>query len=501
MLMRSMWSHNSAGLDAMREAYRAGVRRMVLSGPTGSGKTHLAAGVIDAALEKGKRVAFVVSNLSLIDQTVDAFWREGITDIGVVQASHEMTNFSKPIQIVSIQTVGKRGVYPHADVIIVDECHVLYKAHHHWFTARPNGLFIGLSATPYAKGLGNVFQKLIKTGTTQQMIDLGILCPFKVFATGHPDMKGVRTLAGDYHEGDAAKAMQGGNLTADIITTYRKLWGKGKTLVFGVDCAHASTIAARYNEAGIKALYQDGDTPSVDRTAIKRAFHNGDADVVVNVGTLTTGTDWDVRCLQLCRPTKSEILLKQIIGRALRTAPGKDYALILDHSDSTSRIGFVTDIEYDDLDSTARPLNQVERAKPLPKLCTRCTALLTKRADNCWNCGLSFKVVSEILEDDGELYEVQRGVPMAKKGGKREYSMREKAEWFAQIKRYKIQRGKSDGWAAHTFKDKFGTWPNHPSIRHVEPADFVFTEVYSFIKHKNIAYARSLAKQGGARRV
>jgi superfamily II DNA or RNA helicase len=511
-LTRELWDHNAIAISAMRESFKTGIRRMVISGPTGSGKTHLAAGVVDSALSKGRKVAFVVPYLSLIDQTVEGFYHEGITEVGVIQADHHLTDWSKPVQVCSIQTIGKRQAFPDADVIVFDECHLLFKAHRHWMTLHGpkhndagemisgGRVFVGLSATPYAKGLGDLFETLIPTGTTQGMIDAGILSPFRVFATGHPDMRGVKTLAGDFHEGETAERMQRGTLTADIIATYRKQWGRGKTLVFAVDCAHAKTLAARFNEAGIKAAYQDADTAGCDRREIKRAFHAGEIEVVCNVGTLVAGVDWDVRCLVLARPTKSEILLKQIIGRSLRTAPPgtepKPYALILDHSDTTSRLGFVTDIEHDHLDSTERRINYAERKKLLPKLCSKCEALLTKKADNCWNCGHAFAKLSAIQEADGDLIEVQRGtITMGKKGGKREYSMSEKAEWFSQIKRLRVDRNKSEGWAAHTYKAKFGVWPNDPRIRQVEIADFITTEVYSFVKFLNIQYAKRMEKQ------
>ena len=81
-----------------------------------------------------------------------------------------------------------------------------------------------------------------------------------------------------------------------------------------------------FSKAGVKAEYMDGETSKAERRAIKARFHAGDTQVVCNVGVLTTGIDWDVRCIVLCRPTKSEMLYVQIIGRGLRTAPGKPIA-------------------------------------------------------------------------------------------------------------------------------------------------------------------------------
>jgi DNA repair protein RadD len=99
--------------------------------------------------------------------------------------------------------------------------------------------------------------------------------------------------------------------------------------------------------------------------------------VVCNVGVLTTGVDWDVRCIILARPTKSEILYTQIIGRGLRTAEGKQDCLVLDHSDTTLRLGFVTDIHHSKLsdgtlegDTSAAPQ---DKPPAKPKECTICS--------------------------------------------------------------------------------------------------------------------------------
>jgi superfamily II DNA or RNA helicase len=94
------------------------------------------------------------------------------------------------------------------------------------------------------------------------------------------------------------------------------------TLCFAVNRAHAQHIADRFEEHGVRAGYVDCDTPANERADNRRKFHSGEYQVVCNVGVLTIGVDWDVRCTILARPTKSEILYTQIVGRGLRTAQG-----------------------------------------------------------------------------------------------------------------------------------------------------------------------------------
>jgi DNA repair protein RadD len=489
-MLTELWPHQTRALQALKETVWNGVRRIVVQSPTGSGKTKLAAAIVEGAIRKGNRMAFVVPAISLVDQTVEAFYAEEIRDVGVIQANHQMTDWSKPVQVCSIQTLRKRAAFPEAKVVVFDECHVLHEHHKTWIQdpAWADVPFIGLSATPWTVGLGKYFDTLLIAATTKELIDQKFLAPFKVFATGHPDLTGVRNVAGDYHEGELSDAMQKGTLTADIVHTWKEKWGKDKTLCFGVDCAHAQALQKRFEESGISCGYQDARTPDVERAEIKRKFHNGSYQIVANVGTLTTGVDWDVRCLILARPTRSRILYTQIIGRALRTAPDKEHALILDHSDTTQRLGFVTDIIQEHLDS-GKPSDKPERVPPMPKECKQCGILKPMKSKVCPNCGFEAVVTSGISEKDGELIEVTAG-GRGKRKGKREYTMEEKAKFYAGLKAYGIQHGRKEGWAAHSYKDKFGAWPDW-SIKNVPPAPYPSVEIVMWVKSRNIAWAKS----------
>ena len=92
---------------------------------------------------------------------------------------------------------------------------------------------------------------------------------------------------------------------------------------------------------------------------------------------MTTGVDLDVRCIILARPTKSEILYTQIVGRGLRTAEGKQDCLILDHSDTTLRLGFVTDIHHEHLDDGRPPEEQGLRSRKVASAAERVPLLLS----------------------------------------------------------------------------------------------------------------------------
>jgi DNA repair protein RadD len=337
-----------AEIDA---AIAAGCNRIVVQAPTGFGKTIVGAHRLRLLQDASKRAIFITPALSLIDQTVEKLYAEGVRDVGVIQANHRMTNYARPIQVASVQTLERREV-PDADEIIIDEVH-------RWFKFYPKLLsnprfagvpIIGLTATPWTKGLGKYFRKLIIGATTQGLINSGYLSPFRPFAPASPDLTGVRTLAGDYHEGDLGKAMNKVVLVADVVTTWLERAKDRPTLCFAVDRAHAKALQEKFINFGVCAEYIDCYTEAAERNAIARRFHAGEVKVICNVGCLTTGIDWDVRCIILARPTKSEMLFVQMVGRGLRTAPGKADCLILDHSDNHTRLGFVTDIHHDHLD-------------------------------------------------------------------------------------------------------------------------------------------------------
>jgi DNA repair protein RadD len=414
---------------------------------------------------------------------VSKFWQEGITELGVIQANHVMTDWSRPVQIASVQTLQRREI-PAADVVVIDEAHRWFDFYGRWMcdSAWLGKPFIGLSATPWTRGLGQYFDDLIIAATTADLVASGFLSPFRVYAPAHPDLTGVRTVAGDYHEADLSAAMNKQRLVADVVETWQRRAENRLTFCFAVDRAHARHLQAKFEEAGVTTGYIDAFTPAKEREEIRQRFHDGEIRVVVNVGCLTTGIDWDVRCIVLARPTKSEILFVQIVGRGLRMAEGKDDCLILDHSDNTLRLGFVTDIHHATLDDGRARASGKGSGVRLPKACPKCAYLNPPHTPVCAACGFKAEAVSRVSAADGELIEItgrrKRGVATPE----------EKAAFFAQLKGYAQQRGYSPGWAAHKFREKFDAWPSE--CRNV-PAHEPTPQVMSWIKSRNIAWAKS----------
>lgn len=493
--MRPLRPHQSTAISSLRDALRSGSRRPMLQAPTGAGKTVLAAAIIDSALAKGRRVIFTVPAVSLVDQTAREFYAEGIRDIGVIQADHPMTDLSKPVQIASIQTLQRRFLPP-ADLVLIDEAHKVFDFVAEWME-RDEWLdvpFIGLSATPWTKGLGRLYDRLIIAATTSELIRAGYLSNFRVFAPSHPDLSGVRTRAGDYVESELSVAMQRGTLVADVVETWLSHGERRPTLCFAVDRVHARTLQVRFQEAGVRCGYIDGESTPTEREQVRRDFASGALEVVCNVGVLTTGVDWDVRCIVLARPTKSEMLYTQIIGRGLRTAAGKDDCLILDHSDTTLRLGFVTDIHHSRLDggrleSGETAAEPEERPKAKPRECPKCHCVMPPMLQACPACGSSNERRSGVETVEGELVDLtaQRKANAAEDWGA-------KVAFIGQLKDYAKKTGKSDGWVSQKYRSKTGVWPNDPRVRFA-PIVECGPEVASWIRSQNIRFAKSMEKR------
>ncbi len=495
---RELYDYQAAAIDNLRDALRQGKRRPILMSPTGSGKTKTAAKIVELAQAKGKRAIFTVPRISLVDQTIEAFAQDGVQDCGVIQASHILTDWSRPIQIASLQTLSRRSL-PEADLVIVDEAHIRSQFLEKWM-AMPEWSkvpFIGLSATPWSKGLGQHFDHLIVVATTQQMIDWGRLSPFRCFAPSHPDLSGVKIIAGDYHEGQLSDRMNTEPLVADVVETWMKL-GEGRpTLVFGVDRAHAKHLQERFIAAGIPCGYQDAHTDLTERKVIRDKFHRGEYRVVCNCETLTTGVDWDVRCLVLARPTRSHILYTQIVGRGLRTAPGKDHLILLDHSDTTSRLGFVTDIHFPCLDDGSGRSEKAIHKEPLPKECPSCHYLRPPRVSVCPSCGFKPEPKSKVQEEEGELVELTKLQKKRNKNGIIELQGKQigLADFFGQLKSVAAKKGYKPGWSAMKFKTATGVWPNKYKFAPARPISY---EVDSWVRAQVVRWAKSQPPKGDA---
>ena len=483
--------YQEEAIRRLRQSLKLGNKRPVLQLPTGAGKTRVASAIIDLALARRKRAIFTVPAVSLVDQTVDSFLRVGVSELGVIQQAHEMTDSSRPVQVASVQSLMRRDIPP-ADLVIVDECHRMFDFVHDWM-ARPewkNVPFIGLSATPWARGLGRHYDDLVIGETIQGLIDAGHLSPFRTFAPNIPDLSGVGVQGGDYIQKQLSAVMGEEKLVADVVQTWLEKGENRPTLCFAVDRAHAKHLQMSFEAVGVPTGYVDAYTKPEVREAIRRSFQAGRLEVVVNVGCLTTGVDWDVRCISLARPTKSEMLYVQMIGRGLRTAEGKSDCLILDHSGTTLTLGFVTDIHRDKLcDGKERGKSDPMAKERLPKPCPQCAFLKPVGMRACPSCGFAPQHgPKEIRCADASLVE------LTKDKRKVEPSKRDEREFYAELLHIAMGRGYKLGWAAAKFREWRGKWPPRDWQHTVVPISPSLA-TQNWVTSRAIAWAKAQPKR------
>ena len=303
-----------------------------------------------------------------------------------------------------------------------------------------------------------------------------------------PDLAAVRTVAGDFHEAELSDAANTPKLVGDIITNWHTRACDIATIAFCVDRNHARHVEQRFREAGVASEYLDGETPHAAREAIFARFRSGTTKVIVNIDVLTAGFDADVRCVIDARPTKSEMRFVQAVGRGLRTAPGKDRLLILDHAGNTQRLGFVDAIHYDVLDDgdpRRAERRKAERMAADVRLCSKCAAAMLRGTLTCIECGYEEPAKTNVVETNASLVEFgteaeRRSTP----------TVFDQAEFYAELKGYAATRGYNPGWVAHKFREKFGSWPNAPLIRNVESTS-PSLKTENWIRSRQIAYAKS----------
>ncbi|EFJ2828378.1 DEAD/DEAH box helicase [Escherichia coli] len=468
--------------------------------PTGSGKTGLAAFITDGLVSRGMRVLFVVPYTILINQTAQRFIQYGLSEdeISFIWRDHPNHDPSRLIQIASADTLIRREFPTNIDLLIIDEAH-LRKRRILKETARlveeGTTKVIGLSGTPFSSFLGRYYQCLLKPTTIRELIRRGELSNYEFYAPTKPDLQGVKTKVSmeygrDYDESQLAEIMCGADLVGDIVDNWLCNGRDLPTVAFCVNKTHASFVTRQFIKAGINAEIMIAETPHDERQLMIHRFETGATKIIVSVGVLVAGFDSDVRCIIYARPTKSEIRWLQAIGRGLRTADGKASCLIFDHSGTVHRLGFPESIEYDELPGSSDGMKAPsssrleEREEKLPKECPECHFMKPAGVYVCPKCGFKPLAGEDVKTD------TRRNIRKLSKDEKI-YTRSDKQAWWSQIKFYQRQRASlgrpvSDGWCAHTFREKFGEWPDGLSSFPME----ITPEVSNYIKHKLIRFAK-----------
>ncbi len=447
-----------AAVEAVREAYRRGKRRVLLVSPTGTGKTEMYLSIVHSALARGNKVLVLASQEELIEQPGRKLEAAG-QDFGVLQADHWRLRPGLPLQLASVQTLARRGARPEAAVVICDEAHLFVAETFRKIVADyPKAVILGLTATPRrldGRGLGELFEELVIATTIEKEIADGFLVPVRTIAPFVPDLSEIEVARGDFARGKAARFMEKSVIVGDVVKTWKERAEGRTTIGFACDIAHSEKMVAACREAGINAAHVDGSASRAERARLLADLASGQLDFLWNAQLLTLGIDVPrVSCIVMARPTLSETVYLQEGGRGLRPFPGKADLLLLDHAGNCLRHGLIEWEREWSLTGTVR--KRPDACAPGLRLpCQKCFAISPAGAFTCVGCGALFpKKPRIVLERPGELQEVTLSSRAAR------FNPEERARMLAKWIRDGEERGYAPTRATVIFRNVFGVAPD-----------------------------------------
>ena len=441
--------------------------------------------LVKEAATKGSRTAFICDRITLIYQTSALFDKYRI-DHGIIQAGHWRWRPYERVQVCSSQTLARRGISTDFRLVIVDEAHTAYATTTKFIMAHPDIITIGLTATPFTKGLGEVYSRVVNVTTTDKLLDEGWLAPIKAYASKAIDMKGA-ALKFDGEWTEQEMQTRGIKIIGDVIEewidkTGKHFGGPVKTIVFSATVDHGTELCRQFQAAGLnfqQISYKDGNDEG--RRALIEEFRKPDSEIMglVSCEVLAKGFDVpDIRAGIMCRPYRKSLSGHvQQIGRLMRPSPGKDFALLLDHAgnflrfrDDTAEF-FANGVSaLDDGAHDAKPRKDPEEAEKKQMVCGQCAYVMTVKMTHCPACGWERprRLVPEHIA--GTMHEI--GLKKSKAIKVEEWLLDKERVW-RQICHHALERKGGDAIAAERFgkaqyRSLYGQWPRY-AMRNIEP--------------------------------
>lgn len=471
--------YQQQAINNLRTAYRSGSKALLLCLPTGGGKTVIFSYITQNMVNRGHNVLILVHRRELVQQCSDTLAKLGV-DHGIIAAGTKTSN--NPVQVASVQTLVRRlkKVNFNPDLIIVDEAHHAVagswsKILDHFFGIR----ILGVTATPMrldGKGLKSYFDLLILGPSVAELTEQKYLVPARCFSIPKKfDRKQIAMSGGDFVASKAEELLLQGKINGDAVHEYQRHCPGKPALVFCCTIKHSKYVAELFADAGFRAAYLSAETPAPERRQLIADLGEGRLDILTNCMVVSEGTDIPVvTAAILLRPTESEALYLQQVGRVLRPAPDKPNAIIIDCVGNVKRHGLPSDERNFSLED--RP--KKEGAAPV-KECPNCYAVLPIQTQICPECSHVFvsKAKAEKPVQLVQLEEITSSSRRRKLTGfeyNRRRTLTAMAKTFEELDALRIKWGYKPGWTYKIMQER-----KAKELLRISPRGMVWSDILS----------------------
>jgi len=334
--------------EAVMSSWQEGHRHVLVSPPTGTGKTEIGLEVAGRVWTGKERVLIIAHRRELVAEPIERLIRRyPLMSLytGKVQGPHN--DLDKPIISASIQTLRNRiqDLLGHGpiDMVWVDEAHHVHASTYRYvlrqlLQANPQLRHMGTTATPYrADGQRMVgrrapYKHMAFFREIPWAMKNGHICPLSPLAVHVDwDTSDIRTVGGDFDTAALTGLLDATNWAEVVMETWLDTAPDRQTIAFTVTIEHAQHLTALFQGAGVAAEAISGRLSADERRRRVVAYLRGDLQVLINCNVLTEGFDApQTSCLLLARPTRSRGLYIQMIGRGTRKHQGKENCLLID---------------------------------------------------------------------------------------------------------------------------------------------------------------------------
>ena len=398
-------------IEQSAQALRAGYRRVLVQGATGSGKTHVLSAIVAAAAAAGIPALVLATRTRLVRQIHERLEEFGIRHGVIAAPLAHLRDYSARVQVASVDTLHRRSVVdrhipmPSAGLVLFDECHLATAdTRLNILDSYPDAIRIGLTATPARKSgrsLNAAFDCLILGPMPRELVHADMLVPFRIFNTPIATQTELKALPkdneNDYRVDGLSALVCKPKLVGDVLENWCRIAKGKRTLLFCVNKAHGGALLAEFLRNGIKAEMLTDQDDEATREEVVARLERGDTHVVLNCFLLSYGVDVpSVECIVLARPTRSLPMYLQMVGRGSRPSleTGKHDCVLIDHGHVVENLGLPQSDFPWTLDETRNVNREAqERARNAAtetlRTCKQCTALwlTSEQGHACPECG------------------------------------------------------------------------------------------------------------------